>query len=136
MCFGTFDNLHLGHLSYLRQGKQKGHKLIVVVARNNNVKKIKGKFPQQDEKLRLDNIKNINFVTEAVLGDKRDFFKVIKKYKPDIICLGYDQKIDLKKLKRVSSGKIIRLKPFKKNIYKSSKLGKAGNQVFRDWVDV
>ena len=32
MCFGTFDLLHLGHLSYLQQAKEKAEHLTVVIA--------------------------------------------------------------------------------------------------------
>ena len=125
MCFGTFDNLHPGHLSYLSQARGYGDYLIVVVARDLNVKELKGKLPRQKEKLRLKKIKNIIFVNKAVLGQLRDKFKVIKKYKPSVICLGYDQVVDIGKLKRVFSGKIIRLNPYKRHIYKSSRLSES-----------
>ncbi|MCD4694128.1 adenylyltransferase/cytidyltransferase family protein, partial [bacterium] len=49
MCFGTFDNLHLGHLFYLKEAKKFGDYLVVVIARDNNVKKIKGRCPREDE---------------------------------------------------------------------------------------
>jgi FAD synthetase len=122
MCFGTFDNLHPGHLSYLSQARGYGDYLIVVAARDVNVKKLKGKFPRQNEKSRLRKIKNLSFVDEAVLGQLRDKFKVIKKFGPSVICLGYDQAADIQKLKKVFFGQIVRLKPYKEHIYKSSKL--------------
>ncbi|MDD5290535.1 MAG: adenylyltransferase/cytidyltransferase family protein [Patescibacteria group bacterium] len=122
MCFGTFDNLHPGHLSYLSQARGYGDYLIVVVARDANVDKLKGKLPRQKEKSRLEKIKNISFVNKAVLGQLRDKFKVIKKFRPSVICLGYDQAVDIRELKKIFPGKIIRLKPYKEYIYKSSKL--------------
>ena len=122
MCFGTFDNLHPGHLSYLSQAKGYGDYLIVIVARDANAGKLKGKLPCQKEKLRLEKVKNISFVNKAVLGQLRDKFKVIEKYKPAVICLGYDQIVNTNELKKVFPGKIIRLKPYKEYIYKSSKL--------------
>ena len=122
MCFGVFDNFHPGHLSYLKQAGKYGDYLVVVVARDQNVFKIKNKYPRENEKGRLRGVKKISFVNKAVLGQLRDRFRVIQKYKPDIICLGYDQKIDMAELKKIFKGRIIRLKPYKKNIYKSSKL--------------
>ncbi len=122
MCFGTFDNLHSGHLSYLKQARQYGDYLIVVVARDKNVRRIKGKLPQQDEGLRLQKVKGIGFINKVVLGQLRDKFNIIKKHKPDIVCLGYDQKVNLEQLRDIFFGKIIKLKPYKENIYKSSKL--------------
>ncbi|MDD5031717.1 MAG: adenylyltransferase/cytidyltransferase family protein [Patescibacteria group bacterium] len=124
MCFGTFDNLHPGHLSYLSQARGYGDYLIVIVARDVNVKKLKGKFPRQKEKSRLGKIKNISFVDKAVLGQLKDKFKVIKKFRPSVICLGYDQMVNINGLKKFFSGKIIRLKPYKENVYKSSRLSK------------
>lgn len=122
MCFGTFDNLHPGHLSYLNQAKKYGDYLIVVAARDANVKEIKGKFPRQNEKLRLEKLKSLNFVDKAVLGQLRDKFAVVRKYKPDVICLGYDQQVDEPALQKHFSGQVIRLRPYKEEIYKSSKM--------------
>lgn len=122
MCFGTFDSLHSGHLSYLKQAREYGDYLIVIIARDKNVRRIKGRLPQQNEKLRWQRVKNLNFVNKVVLGQLQDKFNIIKKLKPDIICLGYDQMVDLKKLRNIFFGKIIKLKPYKEDIYKSSKL--------------
>ena len=83
-----------------------------------------------NELFRLEQIVKLDFVDEAVLGDKEDYLKALDEYKPDILCLGYDQKtIDENKLKeelkkRNINAEIIRAKPFKENIYKSSILKK------------
>lgn len=122
MCFGTFDNLHLGHLSYLKQARKYGDYLIVIVGRDQNVAEIKGKASKESEQARRKNVAKIDFVDKAVLGQIKDKYAVIRKYKPDIICLGYDQKVDLKKLKEIYRGRIIRLKPYKERVYKSSRL--------------
>ena len=42
MAFGTFDVLHPGHHFYLEQARKLGDNLVVVVARDANVKKLKG----------------------------------------------------------------------------------------------
>jgi len=120
MTFGTFDKLHQGHLSYLRQAGKQGDYLIVVVGRDKTVFKIKGRLPSQNEKQRLQKVKENKMVDKAVLGQLRDRFAVIKKYKPDIICLGYDQVVNLDKLREIFRGKIVRVKPHREKIYKSS----------------
>lgn len=125
--FGTFDVLHPGHLDFFRQAKAKGDCLIVVVARDENVKKIKGRLPKNFEGKRLKEVKAAELVNKAILGDKKDKYKLIKKFKPYVICLGYDQEVDLKELKRSLqefnlSAKIHRLKSYKSSLYKSSKL--------------
>ena len=101
MVFGVFDWLHPGHLSFLKQAAQYGDELIVVVARDSSVKKLKNKIPVHNEKERLLMIKKEPLVHLAVLGDSRlGSYDVIKKYKPDLICLGYDQKYLEKDLKQ------------------------------------
>ena len=128
MAFGSFDILHDGHKHYLKEAKSLGDYLIVVVARDSNIIRFKGKKPKHDENQRLRNIKQLDFVDEAVLGNKDDILEVLEKYKPDIICLGYDQKtIDENKLKgelekRSLKAKIVRCRPFKPEVYKSSKI--------------
>lgn len=126
MCFGTFDNLHRGHISYFKQAKKIGDYLIVIIARDKTVKNTKGHLPKQNEKIRLENVKKLSLVDKAVLGYLKNKFKVIEKYRPDVICLGYDQKTDIGKLRKSIKirKKIVieRLKPYKPYIYKSSKL--------------
>ena len=122
MCFGTFDHLHPGHLHYLTVSKEAGDYLTVIVARDANVKELKGRSPVENEKLRLKKIKQLDFVNQASLGNLRNKLAVLKKYNPDIISLGYDQPVDMTALKKVFFGKIIRQKSFKPEIYKSSKI--------------
>ena len=126
LVFGTFDKLHPGHLYFLKNAKKYGQ-LFVVVSRDRTVEKLKGKKPRQNERERLKAIKKLKIAQRVILGSLKDKYQVIKKIKPDIICLGYDQKFfvkDLpKKLKMFNlKTKIIRLKPYKPEIYKSSKI--------------
>lgn len=129
LVFGTFDGLHPGHLNLFKQARKYGNYLIVVVARDKNVKKLKKRQPQFNERERLKKIKELGLIDRAVLGGLEDPYAVIKKIKPDIVCLGYDQRFfvkelagELKKLKL--SPKIFRLKSFNPKIYHTSKLRK------------
>lgn len=127
LLFGTFDLLHAGHIAFFKQGRKFGDKLIVVVARDVNVKKTKGQLPLHTEKERLELLKHIDLIDEAVLGDAKDVYKVIKKIKPDVIALGYDQiaftdKLQAKLTEFKLTTKIVRLKPFQEKTKKSSKL--------------
>ena len=129
IAFGSFDILHEGHKHYLKEAKGFGNYLIVIVARDENIVKFKGRKPKNDENYRLEQVKKLNFVNEAVLGHKEDILKVLEEFKPDIICLGYDQKtIEDGKLrqeleKRNLKAGIVRAKPYKEDVYKSSKMG-------------
>jgi cytidyltransferase-like protein len=121
MVFGTFDILHKGHLSLFKQAKKYGDYLIAVVGRDNTVKKIKGRNPRNNEKERLKKVAEQKIVDKAVLGMKRDMYGNIKKLKPDIICLGYDQAAFADGLRKFKI-RVVRLKPYKPHKYKSSKM--------------
>ena len=128
MAFGSFDILHKGHEAYLKEAKGYGDYLIVIVARDENIIRFKGRKPKNDENYRLGQIKKLDFVDEAVLGHKGNIFDVLEEYRPDVICLGYDQKtVEEEKLreeleKRNIKAEIARAKPYKEDVYKSSKL--------------
>jgi FAD synthetase len=122
MVFGTFDLLHKGHEHFLRHAKKHG-RLIVVVARSSMVKKLKGKKPMFSERKRVAAVKALGIASRVVLGDRDYSLDVVKKYKPNVICLGYDQhSFAVYLAKKLVSKKIISLKPFKTHIYKSSLL--------------
>ena len=124
MIFGTFDILHVGHLDLFKQAKKLGERLIVVVARDLNVKKVKKNGAINDEKERLELLQHVNLVDTAVLGGTKDVYRVIKQNKPDVIALGYDQKEFTDKLESKLkefkfTTKIVRLKPYKAGTKKS-----------------
>jgi FAD synthetase len=119
MIFGTFDIIHPGHKNFFKQAREFGDYLIVVVARDKTVKKVKSKTPINNEKKRLESIIKSKLADKAVLGDLKDKYKKIKEFKPDVICLGYDQKNFTEGLKNFDV-KVIKLKPYKPEIYKTS----------------
>jgi len=130
LAFGTFDIFHLGHESFLKQAREFGDYLIVVVARDKTVEKVKGELPQNSEIIRRQAVIKSNLADEVVLGNLEDKYQVIKKYQPDVICLGYDQIAFIENLKgklkefNLPDTKIVRLKPYYPEKYKSSKLRK------------
>ena len=121
MIFGTFDILHKGHLYIFAQARKHGDYLIAVVARDKTVKDLKRGF-HHNEKIRLKNIRK--YVDKAVLAHVRqgNRYNNVIKFKPDVICLGYDQTHFVDGLKRFKKIKIVRLRAYKPNIYKSSKM--------------
>ncbi len=130
MCMGTFDILHPGHLDYFRQAKKHGDYLVVVVARDANVLKDKGRLPRRTEKERYQNVAVQAIVDKAVLGNEGDKLKIVEQEKPDIICLGYDQAVDETKLQEILKQRgltplIVRAKPYFPEKYKSSLLSHA-----------
>lgn len=126
MIFGTFDKFHPGHINFLKQSEQYGDYLIVVVARDITVKKLKGKIPKFNEEKRQKEIIKSNLADEVVLGKFKNKYKLIKYFRPDVICIGYDQKYLISgladKLKEfeMENVKIVRLESFHPEKYKSS----------------
>ena len=92
---GVFDLLHLGHVRFLEEAKSAGGenaKLIVIIARDSTVEKTKGRKPIMSEDQRRALVESLKVVDEAVLGyENLDIGEVIRKIKPDVIALGYDQ---------------------------------------------
>ena len=121
MGFGTFDGIHPGHLSYFQQLRALGDELIIVVARDNNVEKIKNSPAHYGEEDRLNELQQIKLVDQAVLGNEDDFYQVIRDHKPTVIGLGYDQRANVELIEKLfPSIKVVRLKAFEPAKFKSS----------------
>lgn len=130
MVFGTFDGLHPGHVSFLKQASRYGASLVAVVARDATVRKEKGRAPHRTLSARMSALGALGLADRVLAGDppsRIPRFPVIAKIKPLIICLGYDQERYLDKLASVMRGwkrppRIVRLKPHQSHRYKSSLL--------------
>ncbi len=132
MVFGTFDGLHKGHLNFFKQARKLAQNpfLIVSIARDKNVFKIKGRHPVFNEKERVVLVKNCPLVDKVVLSNLKNHIPHIIKENPSIIALGYDQKNYVKNLKKDLKNKgvlvkIVRLNPYKEKIYKNRLLKKS-----------
>lgn len=128
MVFGTFDGVHEGHRALFRQARQQGDRLVVVVARDGTVEQVKGRKALHSEEERRADVAAQRDVDEAILGNRGDKFKVISDYRPDVICLGYDQDSFVAGLREQLTARglaetaIVRLEPYQPDVYKSSLL--------------
>ncbi len=123
---GTFDNFHVGHQYLLWKGYYDSDKLIIIIARDETVKKIKGVSPKNNELIRLNRVKmefKKNNNISIKLGNRNgDFIKTLKNENPDILFLGYDQAVNLKKIKNIFPKiKIKIIKSYFPQFFKSSK---------------
>jgi FAD synthetase len=101
MVFGVFDGIHEGHRHFLKEAKRLGDYLIVVVAQDHIVAHLKGHFPNINIAERLEHLRLEDGVDEVVIGDRElSTYEVVKKYRPDIIALGYDQTLLKEDLER------------------------------------
>lgn len=129
MAFGTFDLLHLGHVHYLREARKLGNYLVVIVATDRNAEREKGRAPINSAEERAEMVRQLKFVDTVVAGEEEPekMLEPVRRLKPDVIALGYDQKADeaelREKLRRLKlNPKIARIGPYKEEINKSSRL--------------
>ncbi len=127
--FGTFDIFHPGHKAFLKQAENLGDYLLVVVARDQNVKMVKGNLPINTELRRLKVVRKSKLANKVILGSRtNNYFTTLRTHKINLIALGYDQKPTIPQLKKalkkhhLANLKIIRLKAYNANKFKSSKL--------------
>ena len=67
-------------------------RLVVIIARDKTVKRLKGRRPIIPEDQRRAVVESLKPVDEAILGyEDLSFEETIVKVKPDIIAVGYDQ---------------------------------------------
>ncbi len=92
---GAFDLIHYGHIRLLEEAKRLGGpdaRLVVIVARDETIQRLKGRPPVIPEDQRRAVVEALKVVDEAVLGYRDlDMATVIDRVQPDVIAVGYDQ---------------------------------------------
>ena len=92
---GAFDLIHYGHIRLLEEAKRLGGpdaRLVVIVARDETIRKLKQNLPVIPEDQRRAVVEALRVVDEALLGyEDLDMATVIDRVQPDIIAVGYDQ---------------------------------------------
>jgi FAD synthetase len=121
VCAGTFDHLHPGHINFLRQAKELGDELVVIVARDDTVQKIKGLRPE-DEQSRKMHIENTGIPDKVILGNlSTEPLSILNDLLPDVVALGYDQRVSEQDIKAILPDcDVVRLRPFHPDLFKSS----------------
>jgi cytidyltransferase-like protein len=89
ICFGAFDPLHIGHILLFQRAKQQCDVLIVAVATDERIRKVKGydtKFTLEQRINAIEELKCVDFVTSQGM-DKQE---VINQHQPNVIFVGDD----------------------------------------------
>src|SRR5512139_466043 len=82
VCAGTFDYLHPGHIDFLRQAKSLGDELVVIVARDETVQRIKGFLPKHPDSERKRSVEATGIPEVVVLGNTGgDIFDILTELK-------------------------------------------------------
>lgn len=120
---GVFELIHPGHLRFLEEAKRlggEGAKLIVVVARDETVRRRKGREPILGEDARRYVVSMLKPVDEAILGyAPLSFEKVIEQVKPDLVVFGHDQADLMKSFKEFIREKGLRIEVARVRKYSS-----------------
>ncbi len=88
---GTFDILHLGHVTYLQKARQSADALIVGVNTDRSVKTYKDPSrPVNPEQDRIRVLTALACVDHAILFNDPTPLKLIQAIKPDVLVKGAD----------------------------------------------
>lgn len=90
---GTFDLLHLGHVTYLEKARQTADLLVVGVNSDRSVKSYKTpNRPLNPEKDRMTVLAALEAVSYVVMFSEPTPLKLILRLKPDVLVKGADWK--------------------------------------------
>ena len=90
---GVFDLLHLGHIHFLRAARELGDELVVIVANDATVRRMK-REPVMPAAVRAEMVAALKPVDQAVVGREGNMLDiVVEEIRPHIIVLGYDQEL-------------------------------------------
>lgn len=124
LAFGAFDPLHEGHRDFLRQAKELGEHLTVVVAHDSAIRVYKQREPQGAEEKRLAAVKAVPYVDEVMLGRKTaDRYHLLGEVEFDVLALGYNQEPSDEEVREHLNEKgkyqvkIVRCKPYQPELY-------------------
>ena len=88
---GGFEIIHYGHVHTIDRAKELGDALVVSVARDDTIRRRKGREPIVGEKDRVKLLSSLRQVDAAILGVKGDIYVTLERVRPDVVALGYDQ---------------------------------------------
>jgi len=92
---GVFDLLHLGHVTYLQEARNRGDLLVVGLNSDASVRRIKGPLkPLLPLEERAEMLLALSCVDYATFFEEENPYNVIKILRPDVLVKGGDWAID------------------------------------------
>jgi cytidyltransferase-like protein len=121
---GVFDLVHPGHVAFLWWAKNKVDVLAVIVARDPNSRRRKGRSPIQSESDRLAVVSGFKPVDYACLGHEDDIYAPVLGIGPDLILLGKDQEADGRKIRSALARRGLKVRSVRSRVWDSGELSK------------
>lgn len=91
---GCFDLIHRGHIQYLAQARNLGHKLIIGLNSDASTKRLKGESrPINDQISRSQLLAAMLFVDAVVIFEQETPLELIQVIQPDVLVKGGDYDI-------------------------------------------
>lgn len=87
---GVFDMFHIGHLNILRRARERCDTLVAGVVTDEVVERMKGRRPIVPFQERIEIVRAIGFVDDAVLDESADKRLVWQRVRFDIVFKGDD----------------------------------------------
>ena len=135
---GVFDIIHSGHAHFLNAAKEHGDELVVSVANDDTVRRMKGEPILSDER-RAEMISYLKPVDHVVIGRTGNMLDIIvEEIRPNVIALGYDQRLfstaelESKLLERGLDVKVVRLHEMEQDLAGSRKIISKIMKIYRE----
>lgn len=109
---GVFNVLHPGHLLFLQEARKLGDELVVIVASDRIARRTKKGFILPQEQ-RAKVIGSLKMVDKVFIGDEKDTLSLLPVIQPDIIALGYDQRVDEERLQSTLAARGVNARVFR-----------------------
>jgi glycerol-3-phosphate cytidylyltransferase-like family protein len=113
VAFGIFDTVEPNHVHHLKEAKEYGDHLTVIIIPDKILKEQKIKFNNK-EKFRLKEVKELNIADKVMVGHSQVQYKIIADEKPNIVAIGHYQKFVVNDLitQLDENVQIVRTSPF------------------------
>lgn len=122
MCLGKFDVLHTGHIHHLKEAKEYGNYLIVVITADEYLPDV----PVFNQKIRKETLELLPWVDEVYICNDKTGLPAIEKFKPNFLAKGPDYinggktlKLEKKAIENIG-GQLVIVTP--EVVYSSTKL--------------
>lgn len=86
---GCFNRVHKAHLAMLHAARSLGDRLVLVLSHDSHNHKPNA----VPAKKRLTWLKSLKVADKVLVGEPDSFAKSLRREKPDILVLGYDQRL-------------------------------------------